>query len=107
MIQAVRSISTTLFDQQGCARILPLSGRHDARAPCHLKRWSGARGLSGRSARRGCSVRAAEAARVERFRRLLRAVGAEGRPDLAGEIQRCIAIRIGRGEDRSLGPWRS
>ncbi len=91
MIQVVLfDLDDTLFDHQGCAResLAAVRQAHEAlRAmPFEALERAHAGFLEDLHGEVMLGRVPLEAARVERFRRLLRAVGAESRPDLAGEI---------------------
>ena len=91
MIQAVLfDLDDTLFDHQGCAResLAAVRQAHEALGamPFEALERAHAGFLEDLHGEVMLGRVPLEAARVERFRRLLRAVGAEGRPDLAGEI---------------------
>src|SRR5580765_1260474 len=91
MVHAVLfDLDDTLFDHQGCAResLAVVQQAHEAlRAiPFEALERAHASFLEDLHGEVMLGRVPLEAARAERFRRLLRAVGAEGRPDVAGEI---------------------
>jgi putative hydrolase of the HAD superfamily len=112
MFQAVLfDLDDTLFDHQGCAResLAAVQQAHEAlRAiPFEALERAHAGFLEDLHGEVMLGRVPLEAARVERFRRLLRAVGAEGGPDVAGEIAAMYRDTYRPEKTGRQGHWRS